>query len=85
MKVRDLLLRVDPDHEFTLSRTDSPDFNDQNLSQIVILSCSCKWKTRRAVHLNEVENGCSTALTQEWMRWERLNHLLDQEVDLDPA
>jgi len=80
MKIRDLLLKVEPDHQFTLQRMDANALADEHLFQILILKCSCKWKTRRAVNLNEIDEGYSTIITQEWMWRKQMEHLLDQEV-----
>jgi hypothetical protein len=81
MKIRNLVLQAEAKHRFALTRTNSPDFKDQDLFQILVMSCSCKkWKTRRAVNVNEVDDGYSTILTQEWMAREQMHHLLDQEV-----
>jgi len=81
MKIRDLVFQAEAKHRFTLQRQDASTFADEDLYQILVMSCSCKWKVRRAVNLDELDGGFSTILTQEWMHREQMNHLLDQEVD----
>lgn len=77
---RDFLALVEPDHQLFLSAVENR-HRLEDVGKALRLKCSCGWETRRLAPWKEIEDGYSTTLTSEWTDRERLNHLLDQELD----
>jgi hypothetical protein len=83
VKIRDLLDRVDPDHQIEVVTYNGPNLDPKlppAVSREVKVTCSCGWKTRLGVTMREIEAGNHHAAIRTWINLERLAHLLDQEA-----
>jgi hypothetical protein len=84
MQTRDLVQVAEADHQLTAaSQTAGAGFYELHTGQIVSLACSCGWSTRLALHKRELEAAPSGMVQDSvllWVRYERLQHLLDQEI-----